>query len=53
MTDGFADTKIDKSTARGIWGPRYLSMSDLVNGRVAKGAKLADVAQASSGSHFE
>jgi hypothetical protein len=45
VTGGFASTRIQKATPRGIWGARYLSIAELTGKRPAADARLLEVAE--------
>jgi hypothetical protein len=53
VTEGFAKTAINKATSGGIMGPRYLSISQLLQSKMSPSARLEEVAQALQTTTFE
>lgn len=53
LTGGFEPTEINKTTAYGIWGPRYLSIAELSGDKISSNAPLHEVAQTLVGTGFE
>ena len=52
VTDGFQPTRLQKSTAGGIWGARYLSIAALTGRKISSTATLTEVAEAVSDRQF-